>query len=71
MCVLANLVEFVLSVDGAQVDHSWAVCTRFLLVACACLLVGVQLMSEYREEELRRGIQRRCQVDGGWRFYYH
>ncbi|KAI0295062.1 hypothetical protein B0F90DRAFT_1753457 [Multifurca ochricompacta] len=43
----------------------------FLLVACACLLVGVQLMSEYREEELRRGIQRRCQVDGGWRFYYH
>ncbi|KAF8273494.1 MBOAT-domain-containing protein [Lactarius quietus] len=60
----ANLVGFVLGVDGAryfahELVSSWAG-IRFLLGACACLFVGVQLMFEYREEELRRGIQRRC-----------
>ncbi|KAH9043958.1 MBOAT, membrane-bound O-acyltransferase family-domain-containing protein [Lactarius pseudohatsudake] len=60
----ANLVGFVLGVDGAQyfaheLISSWAG-IRFLFGACACLFVGVQLMFEYREEELRRGIQRRC-----------
>ncbi|KAI0247695.1 MBOAT-domain-containing protein [Lactifluus subvellereus] len=60
----ANLVGFVLGVDGAQyfvreLIGSWDG-IRFLCVACACLFVGVQLMFEYREEELRRGIQRRC-----------
>ncbi|KAH9029882.1 hypothetical protein EDB85DRAFT_2074429 [Lactarius pseudohatsudake] len=55
----ANLVGFVPGIDGAQyfarIDTS---CIRFLFGACACLFVGVQLMFEYREEELRRGIQR-------------
>lgn len=60
----ANLVGFVLGVDGAryfahELISSWAG-IRFLFGACACLFVGVQLMFEYREEELRRGIQRRC-----------
>ncbi|KAH9169581.1 MBOAT, membrane-bound O-acyltransferase family-domain-containing protein [Lactarius sanguifluus] len=60
----ANLVRFVLGVDGAQyfareLISSWAG-IRFLFGACACLFVGVQLMFEYREEELRQGIQRRC-----------
>ncbi|KAI0293499.1 MBOAT, membrane-bound O-acyltransferase family-domain-containing protein [Multifurca ochricompacta] len=60
----ANLVGFVLGLDGAQyfareLINSWGGIS-FLLVACACLFVGVQLMFEYRAEELRRGIQRRC-----------
>ncbi|KAH9955917.1 MBOAT, membrane-bound O-acyltransferase family-domain-containing protein [Russula dissimulans] len=60
----ANLVGFVLGMDGAQylareLVSSWDG-IRFLFVACACLFVGVQVMFEYREEELRRGIQRRC-----------
>ncbi|KAI9453325.1 MBOAT, membrane-bound O-acyltransferase family-domain-containing protein [Lactarius psammicola] len=62
MC--ANLIGFVLGVDGAryfahELISSWAG-IRFLLGACVCLFAGVQLMFEYREEELRRGIQRRC-----------
>ncbi|KAI0288928.1 MBOAT, membrane-bound O-acyltransferase family-domain-containing protein [Russula brevipes] len=60
----ANLIGFVLGVDGMQyfareLVSSWDG-IRFLFVACACLFAGVQLMFEYREEELRRGIQRRC-----------
>ncbi|KAH8986223.1 hypothetical protein EDB86DRAFT_3082942 [Lactarius hatsudake] len=60
----ANLVGFVLGVDGAryfahELISSWAG-IRFLFGASACLFAGVQLMLEYREEELRRGIQRRC-----------
>jgi len=64
MMMGANLVGFVVGMDGAQylgyqLVSSWSG-IRFLFVACACLFVGVQLMFEYREEELRRGIQRRC-----------
>ncbi|KAH9991748.1 MBOAT-domain-containing protein [Russula vinacea] len=60
----ANLVGFVVGMDGTQyfahqLVNSWSG-IRFLFAACACLFVGVQLMFEYREEELRRGIQRRC-----------
>jgi len=60
----ANLIGFVLGMDGAQylaheVVSNWGG-IRFLLIACSCLFVGVQVMFEYREEELRRGIRRRC-----------
>jgi len=59
----ANLIGFVLGVDGAryfarEIVSSWAG-IRFLLGACVCLFVGVQLMFAYREEELRSGIQHR------------
>ncbi|KAH9006659.1 MBOAT-domain-containing protein [Lactarius deliciosus] len=63
----ANLLGFVLGVDGAQyfarrstvgLVHAQRAGIRFLFGAYARLFVGVQLMFEYREEELRRGIQR-------------
>ena len=71
----ANLVGFVLGVDGmkhflweltstfsgeypltSQLSAGWA----FVAVACSCLFCAVQVMLEYREEEKRRGIDRRC-----------
>lgn len=32
----------------------------FMLFAGSCLFVAAQVMFEYREEEKRRGIDRRC-----------
>ncbi|KAI9459298.1 MBOAT, membrane-bound O-acyltransferase family-domain-containing protein [Boletus coccyginus] len=56
--VAANLVGFVIGTDWnsvhGQPNH------RKFSSACGCLFVGVQLMFEYREEEMRRGIFRRC-----------
>ncbi|GFZ47191.1 Glycerol uptake protein 1 [Saitozyma sp. JCM 24511] len=60
----ANLVGFVLGLDGmkhlvrelAQTPQGWV----FTLFSCSCLFVAVQVMFEYREEERRRGIDRRC-----------
>ncbi|KAF8556486.1 MBOAT-domain-containing protein [Imleria badia] len=62
--IAANLVGFVIGTDGIlymanQITGSFQG-FRFLIGACACLFVGVQLMFEYREEEMRRGIFRRC-----------
>ncbi|KAI9001460.1 MBOAT-domain-containing protein [Trametes punicea] len=64
MMMTANLIGFVVGTDGMgymlhQVFDSWEG-IRFLLFACACLFVGVQVMFEYREEEARQGIHRRC-----------
>ncbi|CCM04219.1 uncharacterized protein FIBRA_06386 [Fibroporia radiculosa] len=64
MMMSANLVGFVIGTDGIsymlhQVLDSWEG-IRFLAFACTCLFVGVQVMFEYREEELRNGIIRRC-----------
>ncbi|GAA5865144.1 hypothetical protein JCM8547_007728 [Rhodosporidiobolus lusitaniae] len=53
LMMTANLVGFVVGIDGAK-------SRSFLLTACACLFVAVQVMFEYREEERRRGIYRRC-----------
>ncbi len=64
MMMTANLVGFVIGVDG--IKYMWAQILgtgeglRFLLGACATLFVGVQVMFEYREEELRRGVSRKC-----------
>jgi hypothetical protein len=33
---------------------------QFFIVAFVCLFVTVHLMFEYREEEARQGIQRKC-----------
>ncbi|KAI0353656.1 MBOAT-domain-containing protein [Trametes cingulata] len=64
MMMTANLIGFVLGTDGMkymlhQVFDSWEG-IRFLLFACACLFVAAQVMFEYREEEARQGISRRC-----------
>ena len=52
MMMTANLVGFVIGTDGMkymieQITGSWEG-IRFLLFACACLFVGVQIMFEYR-----------------------
>ncbi|KAG9003064.1 glycerol transporter [Tulasnella sp. 427] len=64
MMMAANLVGFVVGVSGTkylgeQLYGSWQG-IQFLGFACACLFIGVQVMFEYREEEMRRGIYRRC-----------
>jgi len=64
LMMTANLVGFVLGPEGMaymahEITTSWAG-IRFLLGACGCLFVGTQVMFEYREEEMRRGIYRRC-----------
>ncbi len=32
----------------------------FLGAACTCLFIGVQIMFEVREQELREGIRMKC-----------
>lgn len=63
LMMAANLVGFVIGTDGIKFFVSQLLGTReghqFLVVACACIFVGVQLMFEYREEEMRHGIYRR------------
>ncbi|KAH9948606.1 MBOAT-domain-containing protein [Amylocystis lapponica] len=64
MMMSANLVGFVIGTEGIsymlhQLIGSWEG-VRFLVFVCACLFVAAQIMFEYREEELRRGIVRRC-----------
>jgi D-alanyl-lipoteichoic acid acyltransferase DltB (MBOAT superfamily) len=64
MMMSANLVGFVLGLDGTkhlvgQLGSTWSG-LWFMAFASGCLFVGVQVMFEYREEELRRGIDRRC-----------
>ena len=60
----ANLVGFVLGLDGMrhlihELTASWSG-LLFLGFSAACLYVAVQVMFEYREEERRRGIDRKC-----------
>lgn len=64
MMMTANLVGFVIGTDGMsfmlqQLISGWEG-IRFMAVACGCLFVAAQVMFEYREEELRQGIVRRC-----------
>ncbi|TFY56821.1 hypothetical protein EVJ58_g7407 [Rhodofomes roseus] len=64
MMVAANLVGFVIGTDGVSYMLQQLLGTaegfRFLLFACFCMFVAAQVMFEYREEELRQGIVRRC-----------
>ncbi|CAD6929356.1 unnamed protein product [Tilletia laevis] len=59
----ANLVGFAIGLDGMKymVDQltGSAGGIPFLLACSATLYIGVQLMMEYREEELRRGVLRK------------
>ncbi|KAH9933568.1 MBOAT-domain-containing protein [Epithele typhae] len=64
MMMAANLVGFVIGTEGIkymleQITGDWDG-IRFMAIACACLFVGVQVMFEYREEEARQGISRKC-----------
>jgi D-alanyl-lipoteichoic acid acyltransferase DltB (MBOAT superfamily) len=64
MMASANLVGFVIGTDGimymaSQIAGTWQG-LRFLLAASCIIFVGVHLMFEYREEEMRRGVYRRC-----------
>ncbi|WVR08917.1 hypothetical protein IAU60_005976 [Kwoniella sp. DSM 27419] len=60
----ANLVGFVLGLDGMRdllrqltsTVTGWV----FMLFASSCLFIAVQVMFEYREEERRKGVDRRC-----------
>ncbi|KAF8872573.1 MBOAT, membrane-bound O-acyltransferase family-domain-containing protein [Infundibulicybe gibba] len=64
MMMSANLVGFVIGLDGLRffLDQLFGTTQGllFLVVAFFCMFVGVQLMFEYREEELRKGIYHRC-----------
>jgi len=64
MMMAANLVGFVIGTDGikyllSQLFGTWEG-VRFLAVTCCCLFIATQVMFEYREEEMRKGIFRRC-----------
>ena len=64
MMMAANLVGFVVGLDGLQglvhgIVGSWGG-VAFLIAACGTLFVGVQVMFELRESERRRGINMKC-----------
>lgn len=64
MMMIANLVGFALGLDGlkgllSEILGSYSG-IGFLVAACAALFVGVQVMFEIREEELRAGIRMKC-----------
>lgn len=60
----ANLVGFAIGVDGleklARAIFQSASGLTFFALACGALFVGVQVMFEIREQELREGIRMKC-----------
>ncbi|KAJ7774096.1 MBOAT, membrane-bound O-acyltransferase family-domain-containing protein [Mycena olivaceomarginata] len=64
MMMVANLVGFVLGLDGmrffVQQLFETAEGLQFLVGASVCLFAAAHLMFEYREDEKRHGIMRRC-----------
>ncbi|SCV73305.1 BQ2448_7231 [Microbotryum intermedium] len=64
MMMTANLIGFAIGTEGmkymwSRMVESWQG-LRFITLASACLFIAVQVMFEYREEEGRRGVRRRC-----------
>ncbi|CAK7567616.1 MAG: glycerol transporter [Sporothrix epigloea] len=64
MMMSANLVGFAVGLDGLQsiihgIVHDWSG-FLFLVIACGALFVGVQVMFEIRQSEMRRGILLKC-----------
>ena len=64
MMMMANLVGFAVGLDGLKgllegIMGSYSG-VGFLVAACAALFVGVQVMFEVREGELRAGIRLKC-----------
>ncbi|KAK9893586.1 MBOAT-domain-containing protein [Cystobasidium minutum MCA 4210] len=64
MMITANTIGFVLGVDNTLTFLKQVFCTSqglgFVLQAVIGLFAAVQIMFEYREEELRHGIVRKC-----------
>ena len=64
MMIIANLVGFALGLDGLKdllvsLTGSYAG-VAYIISCCAVLFVGVQVMFEIREDELRAGINLKC-----------
>lgn len=63
MMMTANLVGFVVGYDGIKYLWQQILASdtgiHFMMTVCGVLFVGVQVMFEYREEENRRGINRK------------
>ena len=64
MMMIANLVGFAVGIDGMKgllegILGSYSG-LLYLVLACSALFVGVQVMFEIREEELRAGINLKC-----------
>lgn len=63
MMMTANLVGFVVGYDGIKYLWQQILASNtgihFMMTVCGVLFVGVQVMFEYREEEIRRGINRK------------
>lgn len=64
MMMMANLVGFAVGLDGLKGLMEGIVGSysglAFLVLACAGLFIGVQVMFEIRESELRAGIKMKC-----------
>lgn len=64
MMMIANLVGFAVGIDGMKgllegIMGSYSGLV-YLVAACGALFVGVQVMFEIREEELRAGVRLKC-----------
>ncbi|CAI7643566.1 unnamed protein product [Penicillium manginii] len=57
MMMIANLVGFALGLDGLTGSYAGV---AYMFSCCAVLFVGVQVMFEIREDELRMGINLKC-----------
>ncbi|KAH9989366.1 MBOAT-domain-containing protein [Xylariaceae sp. FL0662B] len=64
MMMMANLVGFAVGLDGLESILAGIFKDFygffFLILACSALFVGVQVMFEIRESEMRRGINLKC-----------
>lgn len=64
MMMIANLVGFALGLDGlkdllASLTNSYSGVV-YLVSCCVVLFVGIQVMFEVRQEEMRAGIDLKC-----------
>ncbi|KAG9246519.1 glycerol:H+ symporter-like protein [Calycina marina] len=64
LMMMANLVGFAVGVDGLKsiihgIFKDWSGLI-FLVTACSALFVGIQVMFEVREAEMRKGIFLKC-----------
>lgn len=64
MMMMANMVGFAVGTDGlksiiAGIFRDWSG-IAFLVTACCALFVGVQMMFEVREQEMRDGFYLKC-----------
>jgi D-alanyl-lipoteichoic acid acyltransferase DltB (MBOAT superfamily) len=59
-CIRFSILTKTLNRLVLDVRTSGLIGLSFTLFSCICLFVAVQVMFEYRETEIRQGIQRRC-----------